>query len=500
MASVEGWAAPGFGTVRELFAQGVADGLEDHAQCAAFVGGELVCDLWTKGHARGVQNVFSSTKVLTSLVVAMLVDRGYLAYDQTVASIWPEFAQHGKGGITIAQVMRHQAGLAEFSEVLLAEDLADLRSGNVARIIARQKPSHTETDPEKAPRQYHSLTRGWIVNEIVRRVDPQSRTIGELLRDEIAAPLQLGSELSIGTPRHLSPTSKEKTDAGRHEIQPLKLTSFWWTWWNLLMPRVLGGGKVPLHSFALRVALVWMMPLYKLLERWNLIKSVSNLFTLADARQESQQPAPTPGEEERANDADADPVRRRGTFGPQLTTRALWASKENIGVRDLFNTAKVMSSECPSANGHASGHALAKIASMIVCGGKLPGASSARLLSEKGVKEAHAAPVEAKMFGFPRFWFTQAGWNIFKPWWGDGGRHGFVGWFGLGGSVCMWHPGLSIGFGYAMNQMEITPTNERGLRLQREVVRCARRAAAGAAAGGAPLTTRQHMMNSNSKL
>ena len=324
------------------------------------------------------------------------------------------------------------------------------------------------------PRQYHSLTRGWIINELVRRVDPQSRTIGEFLRDEIAKPLQLGSELSIGTPRHLlsSPPTKN-ADSRQHDIRPLKMTSFWWTWFNLLVPRMLGGGKVPLHSFAMRCFMVLMMPCYKIMERLDLIKSVSNLFTLADIPRESQQTI-TSDEEEQTNSND-ECIRRRGAFAPQLTTRALWDSKKNVGVSDLFNMAEVMSSECPSANGYASGHALAKVASMIVCGGRLPGASSVRVLLKKGVDQAHAAPVEAKMFGFPRFWFTQAGWNIFKPWWGDGGRRGFVGWFGLGGSVCMWHPELSIGFGYAMNKMEITPTNERGLRLQREVVRCVRR-------------------------
>ena len=35
-------------------------------------------------------------------------------------------------------------------------------------------------------REYHLLTRGWILNEIVRRVDPQHRTIGEYLEQEIS--------------------------------------------------------------------------------------------------------------------------------------------------------------------------------------------------------------------------------------------------------------------------------------------------------------------------
>lgn len=159
---IYGWVAPGFGSVREIFAQGVADGLEDHAQCTVFVRGKLVCDLWTHTRA-GVQNVFSSTKVMTSLVIAMLVDRGLLKYETTVASVWPEFSQHGKGQITVAQVMRHQAGLAEFSEVLLAEDLADLRSGNVARIIARSVLQLGVFLPPSVCLSLTSFRRGFVV-------------------------------------------------------------------------------------------------------------------------------------------------------------------------------------------------------------------------------------------------------------------------------------------------------------------------------------------------
>ena len=484
--AVEGWTAPGYGPVRELFALGVADGLEDQAQCTVYVRGELVVDVWTSAGSAvqsdacsRLQNVFSSSKVLTSLVVAILVDRGLLAYDQPVSSIWPEFAQCGKGGITIAQLMRHQAGLAQFSEAVAAEDLHpdEIRGGGgiVSQIIARQKPSHTETDPDKAPREYHGLTRGWILNEIVTRVDLQSRTIGEFLRDEVAVPLGLSEELGIGV-QHLSLTQEQFLQ----RVQPLKGPRLWWTWWNLLMPRLFGGGKVPIHSISMRIFLALMLPLYKLVERAGLIKTVANVFALALSRKsfsfepgldrcKSDRPEPTA-------DTRATLFRRRSAFEPELTTKSLWDQKKrNIGIANLFNTSQVRASECPSANGYASGRALAKIAALIVCGGKLPGASSVRIISERGLNEAHAKPVPGKMFGFVQFLFTQAGWSIFKKGFGGGLRDGFIGWMGLGGSVCQWHPELAIGFGYAMNQMEIAPTNERALRLQLEVVRCARR-------------------------
>ena len=45
-------------------------------------------------------------------------------------------------------------------------------------------------------RDYHLLTRGLIANEIVRRVDPRGRTIGEMLRYHISQPL--GAQVYIG--------------------------------------------------------------------------------------------------------------------------------------------------------------------------------------------------------------------------------------------------------------------------------------------------------------
>ncbi len=45
---------------------------------------------------RSIQNVFSSSKAVTSIAMAMLVDRSLIRYDTPVADVWPEFAEHGK--------------------------------------------------------------------------------------------------------------------------------------------------------------------------------------------------------------------------------------------------------------------------------------------------------------------------------------------------------------------------------------------------------------------
>ena len=135
-----------------------------------------------------LQNIFSSTKVITSLVIAMLADRGHLRYDQRIAELWPDFAQNGKEGITVADLMRHEAGLAEFDFAIPLDNITTqaLKAGKLSGSIASQKPKWRNN----SRRQYHSLTRGLIANEIVMRADPQQRTIGEFVAQEIAGPLR----------------------------------------------------------------------------------------------------------------------------------------------------------------------------------------------------------------------------------------------------------------------------------------------------------------------
>ena len=54
--------------------------------------------------------VFSTTKAVGALCVAMLVDRGHLKYEDKMSEYWPEFAANGKENITIDWLMTHRVG------------------------------------------------------------------------------------------------------------------------------------------------------------------------------------------------------------------------------------------------------------------------------------------------------------------------------------------------------------------------------------------------------
>jgi CubicO group peptidase (beta-lactamase class C family) len=116
-------------------------------------------------------------------------------YDAKVADYWPEFAQAGKGAITVRQLLGHQAGLVVIKPPLLYSDLADPKK--VSAKIAAQAPLW----PPGTRHGYHTITFGWYVSELIRRVDPQGRTVGQFFAEEIAAPMDL--EFYIGLPAHV---------------------------------------------------------------------------------------------------------------------------------------------------------------------------------------------------------------------------------------------------------------------------------------------------------
>jgi CubicO group peptidase (beta-lactamase class C family) len=199
--SVEGQVTRGFEGVREAFEENFVTHGEAGGACAVYRHGEKIVDLW--GGVRNMETgapwqrdtmvvVHSATKGLAAMTLAMAHSRGWLDYDARVASYWPEFAQHGKANVTVRQLLAHQAGLFAFDEPVSRDDVADL--DRLAAVMARHEPAW-----EPGTRQaYHGLTLGFYEGELLRRVDPQHRTLGQFFQDEIATPL--GEDFYIRLP------------------------------------------------------------------------------------------------------------------------------------------------------------------------------------------------------------------------------------------------------------------------------------------------------------
>lgn len=191
---VHGYVSSGYEAVRAAFAENFARRREVGAACCVYHKGEKVVDLWG-----GVRNqttgepweedtmalVYSATKGLSAMTLAIAHSRGWLDYDEVVSKYWPEFAQNGKENITVRQLLAHQAGLFAFDAPPDKSLLSDL--DRLAEVMASQKPAW-----EPGTRQaYHAITLGFYESELLRRIDPQHRSLGQFFQDEIATPLGL---------------------------------------------------------------------------------------------------------------------------------------------------------------------------------------------------------------------------------------------------------------------------------------------------------------------
>ncbi len=201
-ADIGGWVEAPFEPVIDAFAANFDERGEVGAAVCVYVDGEPVIDLWggvadaTNGRpwtSDTVVLVYSSTKGVTAVCANRLIEQSRLDPHATVASYWPEFGVNGKNAITVTQVLSHQAGLPLVEgDYTLAEVLA---WDPMVESLAKQAPMWAPGTKHG----YHMRTFGWLVGELVRRVD--GRTIGTYFHEEIAAPL--GLDFWIGLPEEI---------------------------------------------------------------------------------------------------------------------------------------------------------------------------------------------------------------------------------------------------------------------------------------------------------
>lgn len=199
MVDITGFAPARFAGVKDVFARAFEAGEELGARFTLVEDGEVVLDLmggWADRKREvpfgedTLVPVFSTTKSVSALMIARLVDAGRLDYRQTVASVWPEFAQAGKGAVTIEQAISHQAGLPGFPEPMDPGLWVDWDA--ICARLAAMAPMW----PPGSASGYHPVTVGYIAGEIFRRVD--GRTIGTAFREDIRGPF--GLDLWVGLP------------------------------------------------------------------------------------------------------------------------------------------------------------------------------------------------------------------------------------------------------------------------------------------------------------
>ena len=414
---VHGEVARGFESVKDLYERETQTMAERNTQLCVYHRGEKVVDLWRSAvddstfSADSLVNVFSSGKNLEAIAIASLVDRGLLTYSDRIAQHWPEFAAQGKADLTVADLMRHEAGLATFNESLDPADLLreNIKQNKVGVVIERQTARFPTGQGNR--REYHSITRGWVANELYRRVDPSGRTMGEFLRDEISRPLEADAMIGV------DPEDQERVCefAMRGVLNQILET---------LKPAALGRSM-----------------------KMNFLQHLSRfLRILRSSRTSTVRGAPPPLSIENAIYAFNDPVVAAGetsSAGAKCSARGLARIAAMMSARGRFNGKDYLSREAWEA-----------------------------LHADPLEGEIIFAPTDFTQGGLNRFSHKEAArGDLGRAF--NAGREGFYGWFGFGGSIFQWHPDQEIGFAFVPTSLHaIDLCNERGKVYQAEVLRC----------------------------
>jgi CubicO group peptidase (beta-lactamase class C family) len=205
---IHGFCDKAFQPMADAFRANFEDGLELGASLAMTHHGKPVVDLWA-GHAdwkrtrpweKDTVVVLNSTSKL-ALVYAflMLVDRGLVVVDATVASYWPEFAAGGKAHVTVRDALTHQAGVPWFDPPIPGATFANWPAAT--GLIAAQE--HAFGGERRVC--YHAATLGFVLGEIMRRVD--GRLPSQFFREELAEKAGIDLQLRLLSPDELERVS-----------------------------------------------------------------------------------------------------------------------------------------------------------------------------------------------------------------------------------------------------------------------------------------------------
>lgn len=418
---VAGSVSDSFESLKQLFMTQMNRYKESNAQLCVYHRGEVVVDLWTQNkdfpsfNGDSLITIFSSGKSIESIALAYLVSRGRLKYEDPISLHWPEFARNNKSRFTVADLMRHEVGLANLDRSVDLDDLLtpNIKKNLIGKILEEQHPNiHRDGVPD---REYHSLTRGLIVNELFRRVDSDRRTLGEFVEQVFRT--NLGADVYIGL--------KEPEYTRMVSLVPLSIK---YQLFQSLLP--LNWGRKVHHNFIDLSSRLFKVLLRLRKERLN--SNIPRPFNHLSPLNFFQHPDFPKCEISSAN--------------ATCSARGLAKLAAMMSARGKFQDTQYLSEEAwaglhskPVKRSFRGG----LINTYFTQGGVEP-FSHRHILSSKIERDFHT------------------------------GREGFYGWMGIGGSIFQWHPRLDIGFAFIPTTMHTVDfLNERGKIFQAEVLKCA---------------------------
>jgi len=195
-----GFDATALGRLDELINRHIAEGRYPGAQVALARHGRLAL-VKTYGDARlepqrmaarddTLWLLYSNTKVVTACAVWVLAERGALRFTDRVAEHLPGFEAHGKGDITIVQLLSHRAGFPNADVPQQAWDDHELLRRAVCNFTLEWTPGSRV--------HYHGRAAHWTAAAMIEAVTKTDYRA--FIRDAVTGPLGLGDELFVGLP------------------------------------------------------------------------------------------------------------------------------------------------------------------------------------------------------------------------------------------------------------------------------------------------------------
>jgi len=195
---VKGYCRPDFIEIQNIFSNSITSGHETGASIAIEHKGEMIVDLYGgyKNAAKNIAwekdtlvNVFSVTKGVTAACVAMLVDQGKLDIHSKVSDYWPEYGCNGKENTKVVDFLCHRSNNFGFRDGI---PMGSWQNWDVfTQALAEQEPFGEPGSSQG----YHAVTYGWLVGEIIKRVD--GRDVGTFFKEEISDPLNINFKIGL---------------------------------------------------------------------------------------------------------------------------------------------------------------------------------------------------------------------------------------------------------------------------------------------------------------
>ena len=192
--SIKGYCDPKFSRVEEYFADSINSKFELGASISIEIEGERVINLWGgfKDAKKSMLweedtlcNTFSVSKAMTTACILKLIQEEKIDLNEKVSFYWPEYGCNGKENTTIKDLLTHRAGVFAFEKNFKIKNEEWTDWNLFVGKLARQKPFYTPGSAQS----YHAITFGFLIGEVVRRVD--GRSLGKYFKENIGDPFDI---------------------------------------------------------------------------------------------------------------------------------------------------------------------------------------------------------------------------------------------------------------------------------------------------------------------